>query len=70
MTGQVTVTRLCRGCDMTIELTDYGWVHVNAGGACMQKCVDCGWKGSKPGSYFACPDCGSPQLVDDHIAAP
>lgn len=45
------------------------YVHRD-GGVCMQKCIDCGWKGNQTGGYMVCPDCGSLDLLDDHNANP
>lgn len=58
---------LCRYCQTWLVESVFGLVHRD-GGMYMQKCIDCGWKGNKEGSYQACPDCGSEELVDDHAA--
>lgn len=64
----MTTSFKCHCCDTAIELTDYGWVHAIGGGARMEKCIECGWKGNKPGGHHACPECGSTALMDDHFA--
>lgn len=63
----MTNFHLCRYCKTGLIMTVDGPVHRD-GGAYVQKCLDCGWKGNKEGSYQECPDCHSTSLMDDHIA--
>lgn len=61
---------MCRFCNPSLIYDEESnLVHRN-GGIAIQKCLDCGWKGNQKGSYLNCPDCGSLDLVEDHIATP
>lgn len=53
-------------------MDDEQWVHLDdamrPASPYVQKCYECGWKGSTPNHLRNCPDCGSPSLMTDHKA--
>ncbi len=57
----------CRVCRWPAEIGAGGEAVHRGGGVLMQKCLSCGWAGTKYVKRKSCPTCGSKdELVDDH----
>lgn len=58
----------CNWCKEELRfIRGRGWVHAG-GGAYVQRCDKCGWKGAPVHSVRHCPMCKHNNVRDDHCA--
>lgn len=62
----------CRHCTEIIVADNGQYVHLDENmrpaAPYVQKCLDCGWKGSTRRYFRNCPACGTLSLINDHKA--